>query len=85
MYSYSYFNSERYNAPSQDVAEGVDLIVDLSVERSANPFPPKLSSMWLFNGQSLSNSSTVSFNDSAISFENLQRNMSGIYYTDTNQ
>ena len=51
----------------------------MRVESAVDPFPPSTTSIWMFNGNTLTGSSNIVLNDSAVAFYGVQRNMSGNY------
>ncbi len=60
--------------------EGRSLEIILGLE--ANPDPGPGMYMWFFNGQPLNQTTEISFNISAISFNPLRREYAGIYFVE---
>ena len=76
---YNLVVSAQVMVTNQTVTEGDTISVDLSVQGAKKPFPPTTTSVWMFNGQNLFNSSSTVLNDFDITLNNVQRNMSGNY------
>lgn len=64
---------------TQQVHESNDITVDLTVADSPDPFPPMISTQWMFGDQTLSSDTSITLNDYNITFINVERNMSGNY------
>ena len=64
---------------TQQVPESNNITVDLNVPDSPDPFPPMISSQWMFGDQTLSSDTIITLNDYNITFINFERNMSGNY------
>ena len=61
------------------VSESNDITVDLNVSDSPDPFPPMISSQWMFGDHTLSSDTSITVNDYNITFISVERNMSGNY------
>ena len=64
---------------TQFVIEGNDITINLNVTGAKGPFPPITISIWMFDGQNLNSSSSITLNEFAITLNSIQRNMSGNY------
>ena len=69
----------RNDLATQVLLEGDNLTLDLSINGVKDPFPPNLTFVWTFNGQNFTSFSSVSADGFNISFNSIQRNMSGEY------
>ena len=61
------------------VTEGDSTVGNLTLSDASQPFPPSVSSQWMFEGQNLSTTNTILLDDYVIVFNSILRNYSGQY------
>ena len=84
LYKYTMFNcavtpSVRNDIGVVVVTEGDSTVGNLTLSGASQPFPPSVSSQWMFEGQNLSTTNTILLDDYVIVFNSILRNYSGQY------